>query len=214
MNLLKRLIFDLWYFRRAPWDSGIVPPELVDFIQTHPSTPFVPRASAARRCETAGSGQAPRRALDLGCGTGTSSLALAQAGWRVSGVDFAPRAIQTAKRKTKNVNARVDFLVGDVTHLPHSLFSTPYDLVLDIGCFHGLSKGQRAAYLDNLERLLAPGGYWLLYGFFKSAPDASGPGLAASEPDAFAARFPLQWRKDGFDKKKRPSVWLLFQKPY
>ncbi|MBU2609435.1 MAG: class I SAM-dependent methyltransferase [Chloroflexi bacterium] len=200
MNLLKRLIFNLWYFRRAPWDSGIVPPELVDFIQTHPAG----------------------RALDLGCGTGTSTLALAQAGWQVTGVDFAPRAIQTAKRKlalskvegTKNANAGVDFLVADVTRLPSSLFSTPYDLVLDIGCFHGLSKGQRAAYLDNLERLLAPGGYWLLYGFFKSGPDASGPRLAASEPDAFAARFPLQWRKDGYDKKKRPSVWLLFQKPY
>ncbi|MDI6770955.1 MAG: class I SAM-dependent methyltransferase, partial [Anaerolineales bacterium] len=116
MNLLKRLIFNLWYLRSAPWDSGIVPPELVDFIQTRPAG----------------------RALDLGCGTGTSSLALAQAGWRVSGVDFAPRAIRIAKRKlalskvegTKNVNARVDFFVADVTHLPHSLFSTPYDLVL------------------------------------------------------------------------------------
>lgn len=190
MNLLTRLIFNLWYLRRPPWDSGISPPELLEFIQTHP----------------------PGRALDLGCGSGTSSITLARAGWQVTGVDFASRAIQTAKRKTKNVNARVDFLVADVTHLPPSLFSTPYDLALDIGCFHGLSKGQRAAYLDNLERLLAPRGYWLLYGFFKSAPDASGPGLAAPEPDAFAARFPLQWRKDGFDKKKRPSVWLLFQK--
>lgn len=196
MNFFRLLSFNLWYLRRPPWDSGIVPSELVDFIQTHPST---------------GSGQAPRRALDLGCGTGSSTLALAQAGWQVTGVDFAPRAIAIARRKLRLARVQANLRIGDVTHL-HDV-SGPFNLVLDIGCFHGLSKGQRAAYLDNLERLLTPGGFWLLYGFFKSDPDASCPGLAAPEPDAFAARFPLQWRKDSFDKKKRPSAWFLFQKP-
>lgn len=189
MNFLRLLSFNLWYLHRPPWDSGIVPPELVDFIQTHPAG-----------C-----------ALDLGCGTGTSTLALAQAGWQVTGVDFAPRAIAIARRKLRLARVQANLRIGDVTHL-HDV-SGPFNLVLDIGCFHGLSKGQRAAYLDNLERLLAPGGFWLLYGFFKSDPDASCPGLAAPEPDAFAARFSLQWRKDGFDKKKRPSAWFLFQKP-
>lgn len=188
LNLLRRLSFNLWYLRRPPWDSGIVPPEVEDYLTTHH----------------------PGRALDLGCGTGTSTLALAQAGWQVTGVDFAPRAIAIARRKLRLAKVPGDLRVDDVTRL-HDI-SGPFDLVLDIGCFHGLSKGSRAVYLDNLDRLLAPGGYWLMYGFFKSAPDAPGPGLATEDPGAIAVRFRFLWRKDGFDKKKRPSAWFLFQR--
>jgi hypothetical protein len=32
MSLLRRLIFNLRYFSKAPWDSGISPPELLEFI--------------------------------------------------------------------------------------------------------------------------------------------------------------------------------------
>ena len=50
MNFLRRLKFNLSYFGKAPWDSGISPPELYDFIATHPAA----------------------RAIDIGCGSGTN----------------------------------------------------------------------------------------------------------------------------------------------
>jgi SAM-dependent methyltransferase len=198
MNLIRRLSFGLWYLRRPPWDSGIVAPEVVAYIRTHQ----------------------PGRALDLGCGSGTSSLALGKAGWRVTGVDFVPRAIQIAKRKTKKVNASVDFIVTDVIRLPHSLFANLYDLVLDIGCFHGLSAEQKQKYLDNLEILLIPGGNWLMYGFFKGTrlpgfsklwePGASG--LLEADIEGVQQRLTLVKRQDGMDKKARPSAWFWFEK--
>jgi len=198
MNLFRRLTFSLWYFRRPPWDSGIVPPEVADFIQTH----------------------SPDKALDLGCGSGTSSLALAKAGWQVTGVDFVPRAIEIAKRKAKSANASVDFLVADVTRLPRFLFSTPYDLVLDIGCFHGLPPSVKLTYLDQLPRLLAPGGTWLMYGFFKPIRDpvsdrnlvSRGPGLLEADIERIQARLTLIKRQNGMDKKARPSAWFWFEK--
>ncbi len=185
MNVFRRLVFDLWYLRRPPWDSGIVPPEVDDFIREHP----------------------PGRALDLGCGTGTSSLALARAGWTVTGVDFARRAITIAKKKAHTANLTIDFRVADVLHLP--LLPDPFSLVLDIGCFHGLSPSGKAAYLNQLEYLLAPGGTWLLYGFFKPS-DGPGPGLM----DADLENIPLKLikRQDGIDRKTRPSAWLWFKK--
>jgi ubiquinone/menaquinone biosynthesis C-methylase UbiE len=181
MNLLRRLTFNLWYLRHPPWESGIVPPEVVDFIAT----------------------TEPGRALDLGCGTGTSSLALSSAGWQVTGVDFVPRAISIAKRKAKTAGLTVDFRVGDVAHLPRSLFSSLYSLVLDVGCFHGLSPSDQSAYLDQLDRLLSPGGIWLLYGFFK--PNEL-------PIDDTRKHLELIKREDGTDKKGRPSAWLWYRK--
>jgi len=175
------------YFRRPPWDSGISPPELLEFITKHPAG----------------------RAIDIGCGTGTNVLTLAQNGWQVTGIDFAPRAIQIAKRKTKNV--KVDLQVNDATTLKG--INGPFDLALDLGCFHGIEK--KADYLTQLDRVLAPGGFWLMYGFFKSDPHLSGPGLAAPDLDLIQARgFHLLTRKDGWDKRERPSAYFLFEKPH
>ena len=187
MNPFRRITFDLRYLRRPPWDSGIVPPEVEDFIQHNPAG----------------------RALDLGCGSGTSSLALARAGWKVTGVDFSRRAIRIAQRKAKDANANVDFLVADATRLPPSQFEDPYNLVLDIGCFHSLSVSDKEAYRFQLDYLLIPGGTWLLYGFFK--PDENpDPGLISD--DLEHKRLILIRRQDGMDNMKRPSAWFWFQK--
>ena len=187
MNFLRHLTFGIWYLGHPPWDSGIIPPEVEDFIR----------------------GNSPGRALDLGCGTGTSSLALVRAGWIVTGVDFARRAISIAKGKARAANLIVDFHVTDVTHLPESLFTIPHNLVLDIGCFHGLSPSNKAAYINQLDRLLTPGGTWLLYGFIKPE-DSSGSGLTPADLESI--RLKLTRRQDGVDKRDRPSVWFWFKK--
>lgn len=185
--MIHRLRFWWMYLRRPPWDSGITPPELFDFIASHPAG----------------------RAIDLGCGTGTNVLTLAQHGWQVTGVDFVPKAIRAAKRKLKAAKLHADLLVGDVTNL--SGITGPFDLALDIGCFHGIEN--KSKYLDELNRLLARGGHWLLYGFFKPHSLQFGPGLDTSTLDLIQARgLSLLSRTDGFDRRERPSAWFLFQK--
>lgn len=187
MDLLRRLSFILWYYRCPPWESGIVPPEVKDFIQTHPSG----------------------RALDLGCGSGTSSIALAQAGWDVTGVDFVPSAIRRARQKAQAAGLEVDFRLADVTRLGDPPIQ--FDLVLDIGCFHGLSSAGKSAYLKQLEHLLLPGGSWLLYGFFKPQ-ETVGPGLVPADVERAALRLRLLRRQDGQDRGDRPSAWFWFQR--
>ena len=186
MNFLRRLMFNFWYFRKPSWDSGITPPELFEFIQSHPAG----------------------RAIDLGCGTGTNILTLAKTGWQVTGIDFAPRAIQIAKRKLKQQNIQAQLLVGDVTHFK---VNSQFDLALDIGCFHGVKN--KADYLTQLDKILAPNGFWLIYGFFKSDPHLSGPGLVDTDLNMISAQaLTLLSRRDGFDKRERPSAWFLYQK--
>ena len=187
MNFLKRLQFNLSYIGNAPWDTGITPPELYDFIANHPTG----------------------RALDIGCGTGTNVITLANAGWQATGFDFAPRAIQIANRKLKHAGIHANVFTDDATQMKkvHGQF----DLALDMGCFHGIEN--KTGYLTQLTRVLAPGGYWLMYGFFKPAPHLPAPGLAHSDIDMISARgLTLLSRKDGFDKRERPSAWFLYQK--
>lgn len=186
--MFRRLSFNLWYFRNPPWDSGISPPELLEFIQTHPAG----------------------KAIDLGCGTGTNVITLARAGWQVTGVDFAIPAIRMAKNKVNKTGAHANLLVGDVTKLTD--ITGPFDLALDLGCFHGLTQQERLNYLTQLQRILAPNGFWLLYAFLSPGTPRSGHGLAEAEIDFISSQLILVSRCDGFDKRERPSAWFLFQK--
>lgn len=150
------------------------------------------------------------RALDLGCGTGTNVITLAQHGWTVSGIDFAPHAIRIAQRKVRLAGVHAALWVGDVTLLQGLL--GPVDLALDIGCFHGVED--RNAYLSSLERVLAPAGFWLMYGFFKSSQEEIGPGLENETLGLIASHgFLLRSRLDSTDKRERPSAWFLYQRP-
>ena len=186
--MLRRLSFSLWYFFHPPWDTGLTPPELFDFMENHPAG----------------------RALDLGCGTGTNVATLAGRGWQVTGIDFAPRAIHRARRRLGQAGLHADLRVGDVTRLEG--ISGPFDLALDMGCFHGLPD--RPAYLRELRRVLAPQGYWLLYAMLKSRAEAeaSRPGLTPADLELIrASGFRLLDRKDGYNRGDRPSAWMLHQ---
>jgi len=187
-TFFRRLLFSYWYFRQPPWDTGISPPELLEFIQTH----------------------SPGRAIDIGCGTGTNVITLARAGWQVTGIDFAPRAITLAKLKLKEVHVRADVQVNDATKMEG--ISGPFDLAFDLGCFHGIPQNLQSKYLDQLERILAPGGFWLMYGFLRSDADHTPAGLAEADISSISARFALLSRRDGFDNREKNSAWFLFQK--
>ena len=96
----------------------------------------------------------PRRALDLGTGTGGAAFAIAgrfpQA--EVIGVDLAKRMIELARGKlTDELRGRVRFEVADAARLPYADLS--FDLV-------GLSN--MIPFFDELDRVLAPGGFLIV----------------------------------------------------
>ena len=183
MKFLRRLFFNLWYYRNPPWDTGVSPPELLNFIDSHP----------------------PGRALDLGCRTGTNVITLARHGWDATGVDFARRAIREARKKARQAGVEVDLRVADVTKLEG--VHGPFDLILDMGCLHGLPEDGKNAYIQNLDRLLAQGGTYLMYGFFKG-PGDSGPGLTEEDIQQLEKHFEILERQDGTERGIRPSAWF------
>ena len=188
-NLLRRLLFQYWYFGQPKWDTGISPPELLEFIENH----------------------APARAIDIGCGTGTNVITLAKAGWQVTGVDFAPRAIQLAKQKIRDVGIRAELIITDATTLRG--ISHSYELALDIGCFHSIQEDGKVKYLKHLDRILALNGFWLMYGFLKPDARQTGTGLDEADLSLISVHLTLLSRRDGYDDKRaRHSAWFLYQK--
>jgi SAM-dependent methyltransferase len=144
----QRLFYRLAYLiGPRPWDSGIPPPELVEWIEG-------PRALPAGR------------ALDIGCGTGTNCKYMLDHRWEVTGVDFVPRAVRAAKQKAPGAR----LLVGDVTKLAELGVSGPFDLMMDLGCFHSIPDGRRDAYVQEVTRVAAPGATFLIFAFGEEGP--------------------------------------------
>lgn len=75
--------------------------------------------------------------IDIGCGGGKYSVALAQRGLAAVGVDFAPAMVALAQRRAQaaGVADRCNFLSGDAL----ALKLAPADLVLAIGVFDYLA---------------------------------------------------------------------------
>ena len=186
--MFRKLFFNLAYLRHPIWDTGVSPQELLDFIDTH----------------------TPGKALDLGCGTGTNVITLAQHGWQVTGVDFTANAIRKARHKAEQNQVQVDLLIDDVTRL-HGL-SGPFDLILDMGCYHSLAPGKRPAYITNIHRLLADEGTFLLYTFIESGYGRTGPGSSEDELKYIDQILRIADRNNSTERGIRPSAWLTIQK--
>ena len=65
--------------------------------------------------------------LDLGCGTGSLSVLLAEQGHEVTGVDVSPRMLEQALVKAENHKVNVPFLLGDAADPP---VEPAFDVVL------------------------------------------------------------------------------------
>jgi SAM-dependent methyltransferase len=111
-------------------------------------------------------------ALDVGCGTGRDAVFLAEHGWTVTGIDAVPRALDTARRRSTAAGVEVRWVVGDVTRLPELETGDGHDLVLDLGCFHGLSDHGRALGATGITSVAAPGALLLMMAF---PPGRRGP---------------------------------------
>jgi SAM-dependent methyltransferase len=112
-------------------------------------TAYAPYEAALERVDPP-----PKRALDLGTGTGGAAFAIARrfSEAEVVGVDLAARMIEQARRNlADDLRERVRFEVGDAAGLPFAPGS--FDLV-------GLSN--MIPFFDELGRVLAPGGFLIV----------------------------------------------------
>ena len=156
----------------TPWDSGTRSELLVQFLK--------------QGWVKAG------RALELGCGTGTNSIFLAQSGFQVTAVDLSEEALRQARVKAEQARVSINFIQADITALPD--IGAPFPFVFDRGTYHIVRNINLKAIQAMLCRIIAPGGlYFVLAGNANEypMPEKGPPRVTASdmcaelESDAF-----------------------------
>jgi SAM-dependent methyltransferase len=98
--------------------------------------------------------------LDLACGGGRHSLAMARRGAVVTGLDIGPAAIATAQRRAKGHGLDATFVQGDIRQLA---YEAAFDAVTFIfGCFTEMPRHEAEGVLQGISRSLRPGGTFVL----------------------------------------------------
>lgn len=147
---------------QTPWDSGVPSQHLTALVDE----------GRVKPC----------RVLEVGCGTGTNAIYLAQQGFDVTAIDLSPEALRQAREKANKANLKINFIEADVTKLPD--LGAPFPFVFDRGTYHCVRKVDVAAFQKMLKKVVAPGGhFYVLAGNANtlSAPDQGPPTVSAQD---------------------------------
>jgi methyl halide transferase len=152
----KRLTVDdsqwweqLYLSGKTPWDLGKPAPPLLTYLK---STYAV----------------APGRLAVPGCGHGNDCLPFINAGFEVTGIDFAPTAVRSTFekfQKTGKSGSLAYLLERDIFEIHE--YDNYYDYVLEHCFMPALEPSRRRTYVYTLHDLLKPGGkviglWWLI----------------------------------------------------
>jgi SAM-dependent methyltransferase len=125
---------------QLPWDTGQPEPLLVEFVTS--------------------SGVKPSPTLEIGAGTGTNTIWMAERGFHVLGVDVSPLAVERARAKMEGRSLPCRFEALDF--LAATPPGGPFQFVFDRGCFHVFDEpDERQRFAARVAAALAPGGLWL-----------------------------------------------------
>jgi ubiquinone/menaquinone biosynthesis C-methylase UbiE len=103
---------------------------------------------------------APSSAVELGCGTGTNAVYLAQKMFRVTAIDCSALALQRARSRADDAGVSVEFLEADLCRFEADIGTFPF--VFDRGCYHCARRVDLPGFLQTLCRVTQPGSKYLM----------------------------------------------------
>lgn len=141
--------------KKLPWDTGRPDSHLVRLLSRWP------RFSG--------------RVLEVGCGTGTNAVWLAEQHLQVTALDISSSAIELARQRAAEKGVACRFLADDF--LSTSLEGSRFALLFDRGCFHSMGTDERRRlFVSRAAACLEPGGLWFsLIGSSDQAAEGEGP---------------------------------------
>ena len=188
----NRLFFWLFYrLGTPPWEGHPHSERLLELIEGPSALP-------------------PAKALDAGCGTGDTSIYLAQHGWDVTAFDFVHVALNRARAKAAAAGVSIRAMQADVTRVTTAEIGAGFQLIVDNGLMHGLSDEARDAYVQLVNTVAAPHATLLLAGFEEK--QRRGPrGISRPEIERrFAPGWDIRghWKDPALSRRPDDPVYL------
>ncbi|HEV2864616.1 MAG TPA: class I SAM-dependent methyltransferase [Pyrinomonadaceae bacterium] len=143
--------------------------------------PFFHPPLVARIGELISTNEPFPRALDVGCGTGLSTLALKQLAREIVGVDVSAEMLSHAPK-----DAGLSFCLASAERLPFG--EQAFDLLTICQAFHWLDRGK---FLAEARRVVKEGGWLVVYdNYFTARMEGRGP-FGEWHRGPYLQRFPV-----------------------
>jgi len=175
----------------TPWDRGAANPQLAAWVDS----------KALERC----------RILVPGCGSGHEVAVLAQRGFDVVGLDYAPAAIARAEKRLEGVRARATLVEADVL-----AWRAParFDAIYEQTCLCALHPDHWRRYTDRFDEWLTPHGRVFAL-FMQATREGAAEGRIEGPPyhcdiNAMRALFPetkWTWPSPPYPRVAHPTGW-------
>lgn len=199
--------------RATPWDRGGANPQLVSWVRSG-----VLRPTSGTEGRVSGSDD-PRltRILVTGCGSGHEVAMLAEWGFDVTAVDFAPAALEQTRNRLRRLLQSGSNQLVRVELIEHNLLDFEpqgqFDAIYEQACLCSIYPDHWGRYSQNLRQWLRPGGQ-LFALFVQMIRPGSSQGVIEGPPyhcdiNAMRALFPneaWEWPKPPYDRVPHPAA--------
>lgn len=100
------------------------------------------------------------RVLEIGCGTGASTVALAEQGAAVTAIDIDEASLNVARVRCEAHNVSCNLLQANGADAPRFLEGEPYDFVIFFACLEHMTHAERMRAMQDTWRAIQPGALW------------------------------------------------------
>jgi 2-polyprenyl-3-methyl-5-hydroxy-6-metoxy-1,4-benzoquinol methylase len=98
--------------------------------------------------------------LEIGCGTGSATVALAEQGAHVTAIDIDPKAVAIAEHRCRLYGVEARFLTANAAQLDERLAGRRFDFILFFASLEHMTHEERLAAMAHTWKLLPSGGLW------------------------------------------------------
>lgn len=115
----------------------------------------VPWLDAAKRLKGAD-------VLEIGCGTGASTVALAEQGARVVAVDIDVESVEVARDRCRAHGADAEFVIANATDAARGFEGRHFDFIIFFACLEHMTHAERMSAMRDTWNRLSGGDLWCM----------------------------------------------------
>jgi S-adenosylmethionine-dependent methyltransferase len=99
-----------------------------------------------------------KRILEIGCGTGSSTIVLAEQGAKITGIDIDEGALLVAKERSKIYGVHVEVRSLNAQDISSNFHTTKFDLIIFFACLEHMTIAERLSSLRDAWEMLPTDG--------------------------------------------------------